>query len=257
MNPIHNLVSLEGKTCLITGATRGIGLATARLFAECGATVLLAGRQVEKLHEIRDALRANHGPARAESYVCDISTEKNVKAMFQAIFSREGHRLDVLVANAGILEDALIGMVTSEQVERVFSTNAFALIYCAQYASRLMAKTGNGGSIINISSIIGRYGNAGQTVYSGSKAAVIGITKSLAKELAPKNIRVNAIAPGFIDTDMARNLPEAKFNERLANIRLGRIGNPVEIASAALFFASGLSSYVTGQVLGVDGGMII
>src|SRR5690606_9501517 len=131
---------------------------------------------------------------------------------FRALFQRT-RRLDVLVCNAGVLDDALIGMVTEKQIHDVFGTNTFGVLYCAQYASRLMAR-GQGGSIINLSSIMGVRGNAGQAVYAGSKAAVIGITASLAKELAPQNIRVNAIAPGFIDTDMTRSLEPDKFAER-------------------------------------------
>ncbi|MNV57065.1 3-oxoacyl-[acyl-carrier-protein] reductase FabG [compost metagenome] len=162
----------------------------------------------------------------------------------------------MLINNAGVLDDALIGMVQQQQIERTFSTNSYSALYCSQYAARLISRSG-GGSIINMASIIGKVGNAGQAVYAGSKAAVIGITQSLAKELAVSQIRVNAIAPGFIDTDMARSLPQAKFDERVASIAMGRIGTPDEVASVALFLASDLSRYVTGQVIGVDGGMLI
>ena len=186
---------------------------------------------------------------------CDVSDEVRVKDLFQAVFKAH-KRLDVLLANAGVLDDALIGMVNRAQIERVFGVNTFGLLYCAQYASRLMAR-GGGGSIVNVSSIIGTHGNVGQAVYAGSKAAVIGITKSLAKELADRTIRVNAIAPGFIDTAMTRQLSETKYAERVASIRMGRIGTPQDVARVALFFASDLSAYVTGQVVGVDGGMLI
>jgi len=160
------------------------------------------------------------------------------------------------VANAGVLDDALIGMVTTDQIKRVFETNTYGVLYCAQYASRLMARN-KSGSIINVASIIGTNGNVGQAVYGGSKAAVIGITHSLAKELAPSNIRVNAIAPGFIDTEMARSIPPEKFQERINSIKMGRIGSPDEVAKVILFLASDLASYVTGQTIGVDGGMLI
>lgn len=248
--------SLGGKVCLVTGATRGIGFATARLFAQCGATVLLAGRNLNELERVCQSIRAECGVSSAEYYQCDISDELNIKAMFQAVFKHASRRLDVLMANAGVLDDALIGMVGRAQMERVFAVNTFGLLHCAQYASRLMGRSG-GGSIINVSSIIGTNGNAGQTVYSGSKAAVIGMTKSLAKELAPNGIRVNAIAPGFIDTDMTRNLPPVKFAERLGSIAMGRIGTTEDVAKVALFLASDLSAYVTGQTIGVDGGMLI
>ncbi|MNC34795.1 3-oxoacyl-[acyl-carrier-protein] reductase FabG [compost metagenome] len=185
----------------------------------------------------------------------DVSELQDVKEAFRQLFSQT-KRLDVLINNAGVLDDALIGMVQQQQIERTFSTNSYSALYCSQYAARLISRSG-GGSIINMASIIGKVGNAGQAVYAGSKAAVIGITQSLAKELAVSQIRVNAIAPGFIDTDMARSLPQAKFDERVASIAMGRIGTPDEVASVALFLASDLSRYVTGQVIGVDGGMLI
>lgn len=246
---------LAGKVAVVTGAARGIGKATAKLFAQQGARVILAGRQADALAETVEEIRRLAPEADLYARVCDVADESSVKECFQWVF-REFKRLDVLVANAGILDDALIGMVTKEQVSQVFAVNAFGVIYCSQYASRLMSRSG-GGSIIMMSSIIGTNGNVGQAVYGGSKAAVIGVAKSLAKELAPAAIRVNAIAPGFIDTDMARSIPEEKFTERLASIKMGRIGRPEEVASVALFLASDLSTYVTGQVIGVDGGMLI
>lgn len=252
----RNPTDLTGKICLVTGATRGIGLASSRLFAEQGAQVILVGRNVEKLqHSVDEINRALKGRPLASSLVCDISDDVAVKVLFQTVF-KEYKKLDVLLANAGVLEDALLGMVTRSQIERVFAINTFGVLYCAQYASRLMARTG-GGSIINISSIIGSNGNVGQSVYGGSKASVLGITKSLAKELAPSQIRVNAIAPGFIDTAMTQNLPQEKYAERLKSIAMGRIGSPDDVAYAALFLATDLSKYITGQCIGVDGGMLI
>lgn len=246
---------LDQKIIFITGATRGIGFASAKVFARAGAIVLLGGRNVEKIEQAVEAIRQELPEAKLEPILCDVSDEKSVKTALQNIF-KTYKRLDVLLANAGVLDDALIGMVTTEQIREVFSVNTFGVLYCSQYASRLMARTG-AGSIILVSSIIGTNGNKGQAVYGGSKAAVIGIAKSLAKELAEQNIRVNAIAPGFIDTDMARSIPEEKFQERLDSIKMGRIGQPEEVANVALFLASDLSSYVTGQVIGVDGGMLI
>jgi 3-oxoacyl-[acyl-carrier protein] reductase len=250
-----NVTSLAGKICLITGATRGIGLAATRLFAQHGAQVVLVGRDANELAQRVAEINDTCDSDIATSLICDISDDAAVKVLFQAVFKRY-KRLDVLLSNAGVLDDALLGMVNRPQIERVFGTNTFGLIYCAQYASRLMARSG-GGSIINIASIIGTNGNAGQAVYGGSKAAVLGITKSLAKELAPHQIRVNAIAPGFIDTAMTRGLPEAKFVERMGSIAMGRIGTPEDVANTALFLASDLSTYVTGQCIGVDGGMLI
>ncbi len=246
---------LENKVALITGANRGIGFITAARFLEEGAWVIISGRSTEKLAIGRDKLLNANSGAKVSILSLDVTQPKSVRDAFQALF-KETRRLDVLVANAGVLDDALIGMVTEQQINRVFSVNTFGLLYCAQYASRIMARN-KSGSIINLASIIGANGNVGQAVYGGSKAAVIGITKSLAKELAPSNIRVNAIAPGFIDTDMARSVGPEKFSERVASVKMGRIGKPEEVANVALFLASDLSSYVTGQVIGVDGGMLI
>jgi 3-oxoacyl-[acyl-carrier protein] reductase len=255
MSSEFNITSLSGKICLITGATRGIGLAAAKLFAANGAQVVMVGRNEQELLRQSDKINVAAGADVATWFICDISDEMAVKDLFQSIFKKY-KRLDVLLANAGILDDALLGMVTRAQIERVFGANTFGLIYCAQYASRLMARSG-GGSIINIASIIGTNGNAGQVVYGGSKAAVLGITKSMAKELASMQIRVNAIAPGFIDTAMTKSLPEAKYQERLESIAMRRIGTPEDVARTAFFLASDLSCYVTGQCIGVDGGMLI
>ncbi|MFM5336161.1 SDR family NAD(P)-dependent oxidoreductase [Aeromonas enteropelogenes] len=245
---------LQGKRVLITGAGRGIGLAIARQFAAQGAELWLNGRDEQAITQMAEALGVEFGvPCMPLCF--DVADPQAVKQAFQQLFGQT-RQLDVLVNNAGVLDDALLGMVQQQQIERTFATNSYSTLYCSQYAARLMQRSG-GGSIINMASIIGRVGNAGQAVYAGSKAAVIGITQSLAKELAASQIRVNAIAPGFIDTDMARSLPPAKFDERVASIAMGRIGTPDEVASVALFLASDLSRYVTGQVIGVDGGMLI
>jgi 3-oxoacyl-[acyl-carrier protein] reductase len=249
------MLMLDKKVALITGSTKGIGLATAKRFAQEGAEVIITGRSIDKLLQASQGILNEQPNARITTLELDVGSEESVKNAFQYIF-KKFKRLDVLVSNAGILDDALIGMVTKDQINNVFSPNTFGVIYCAQYASRLMSRNKQG-SIINLSSIIGVEGNIGQTVYAGSKAAVIGITKSLAKELAHQNIRVNAIAPGFIDTDMARSIGPEKYAERVASIKMGRAGTPEEIANVALFLASDLSSYVTGQIIGVDGGMLI
>lgn len=244
---------LKDKICLITGATRGIGLTVAKLFAEQGAWVFINGRDIDKVSSVVEDIKTNGG--KADAFLCDVSDPNSVKLAYKEFLAKT-KKLDVLVNNAGILDDALIGMVTPSQIERTFAINTFAVLYMSQYASRIMAKAKTG-SIINLTSIIGTNGNSGQSVYGGSKAAVIGITKSLAKELAPNNIRVNAIAPGFIDTDMARSIPPSIFDIRVNSVAMKRIGKPEEIAGTAVFLGSDLSSYITGQTIGVDGGMLI
>jgi len=244
---------MTNKVILITGATRGIGYATAKLAAMQRWTVILQGRDEERLLEIEEEFSAYGTTVHHLTY--DVTDLNAIKKAFMWI-KKEIGRLDALVNNAGILDDALLGMISEKQVSQTFGVNIEAVIYHMQYASRLMMKQKHG-SIINVSSIIGRVGNAGQTVYSASKAAVIGATYSAAKELAPYNIRVNAVAPGFIETDMTKQLPKEKFEQRLSEIKMGRIGKPEEVANVILFLASDLSSYVTGQVIGVDGGMVI
>jgi 3-oxoacyl-[acyl-carrier protein] reductase len=248
-------ISLEGKIAVVTGAARGIGRATARRLAEAGATVVMLGRDEASLRAAADAITADLAGAILHPLACDVADPASVRDAFQAVFKAH-KQLHVLVANAGVLDDALIGMVTPAQIDNTFGTNTYGVLYCAQYASRLMARSG-GGSIVHMTSIMGLRGNVGQAVYAGSKAAVVGITLSLAKELAPQKIRVNAIAPGFIDTDMTRALSEDKRAERLAAIAMGRAGSVDEVADVVLFLASDLSRYVTGQVIAVDGGMAI
>jgi 3-oxoacyl-[acyl-carrier protein] reductase len=246
---------LRDKVTFITGSTRGIGWATAREFARHGATVILNHRgSTELLDERCRELEAEFRGS-VVGLAADVTDAAAVKNCYAEIF-RRFKRLDVLVNNAGILQDALLGMITTEAMHAVIDTNVLGSIVHLQEASRLMTRNRRG-SIINLSSIIGRFGNEGQTVYAASKAAVIGMTMAAAKELAPKNIRVNAVAPGFIDTAMTRQLPPEKFEQRMAGIRMGRIGTAEEVAQVIAFLASDMSSYVTGQVLGVDGGMMI
>ena len=245
---------LDNKVCLITGSTRGIGWECAQLFAKNGATVIINGRNLEKLKNnlfiLKEISDKEH-----DSFNADVSKLDNIKEIYKVIFSKY-KRLDVLVNNAGILTDALIGMITEKMVDELIATNQKAVLFNIQYASRIMQRKKNG-SIINIASIIGKRGNVGQLAYSATKSAVIGMTYSASKELAPQNIRVNAIAPGLIETQMIKNLAETELLTLQNSILMRRIGKPEDVAKAALFFASDLSEYVTGQVLGVDGGMII
>jgi 3-oxoacyl-[acyl-carrier protein] reductase len=245
---------LAGKVAFITGSSRGIGWSTARVFAAHGAIVILNGQSADALRKRSDELTSEF---KIESLTLpgDVSDPAVVRSFYSEIFKRF-KRLDILVNNAGILRDGLLGMIPTELVERTLAVNVAGAIYNLQEASRLMSRK-KAGSIVNISSIIGRVGNEGQAVYGASKAAVIGLTLSAAKELAANNIRVNAVAPGFIETDMTRQLPSGKQAERLASIKMKRVGSPEDIANTALFLASDLSAYITGQVIGVDGGMLI
>ena len=241
---------LDGRVAIVTGAGSGIGLACARTLLEAGATVYLNGRKEGSLELICAELGANARPL-----YFDVADPAGVRAGFSKVQS-ECKRLDILVNNAGILRDAKIEMASVDMIDEVLAVNLRGLLLCSQYGARLMTKAG-GGSIVNLASIMGRVGNTGQSVYAASKAGVIGVTYSLAKELADRQIRVNAIAPGVIDTDMIAALPAAKREALVASIGLGRVGTPDDIAPVCLFLASEASRYVTGQVIGVDGGMVV
>jgi 3-oxoacyl-[acyl-carrier protein] reductase len=252
---LTSLLDLTDRVAFVTGSLRGIGLAVAEILASNGATVVLNtrsddGRGADTARALQDA----HG-VRVACVACDARRPDEIQAAYRRIFS-EHRRLDILVNNAGVLDDAVLGMITEDLVDEVYRTNVFGTMFHLQAASRLMQRR-RSGSIINLASIVGVQGNAGQAVYASSKAAVVGLTRSAAKELAPMGIRVNAIAPGFIDTDMTRSLPPDVFDARVGSVMMGRIGQPDDVARGALFLASDLASYITGQVLGIDGGMLI
>ena len=246
---------LKGKVTLVTGSTKGIGRTIARVFAQHGAAVILNGSSSQEAIDAQAAELSLECGGRVLGIRADVSDPNQVKELYARIF-KEFKRLDVLVNNAGVMQDNLLGMFSPAELGRTHGVNVFGSLYNMQYASRLMARN-KSGSIINVSSIIGRVGHEGQVVYASSKAALIGATLAAAKELAPQNIRVNAVAPGFIDTDMTRSLPREKHDQMTASIKMGRIGRPEDVANVALFLASDYSGYVTGQVIGVDGGMLV
>jgi 3-oxoacyl-[acyl-carrier protein] reductase len=242
---------LEGRVAIVTGASRGIGAAIARAFAAEGATLLLCARS-EGVEEVARELGSAERPARALRG--DVSDPGFARQLI-ASARKEYGGLDVLVNNAGILRQGLIGMTSAEQMRELMDVNVLALMTLTQYAIRVMSPA-RSPSVVNLASIAGTQGMEGVTAYSASKAAVVGYTLSSAKELAPKGIRVNAIAPGFIDTDMVRGVSSDWYERRMQSIRMGRIGTPEDVAGVAVFLASDLSRYVTGQVIGVDGSMM-
>lgn len=242
----------EGRVGWITGASRGIGKATAIEAGRHGARLILLARSRDGLEETARQVE-QQGGVRPKIIVCDLSEETALKAAFREVHDYT-KQLDFLVNNAGILRDAMIGMISAQQISEVLQTNLVPLIQILQFAARIMMAA-KSGSIVNVASIIARTGNEGQVVYGASKAGVIGATKSAARELAPHGIRVNAVAPGVIATDMIANIPEPKKLQLLHSIKIGRLGQPEEVARVICMLASDYTSYVTGQVLGVDGGM--
>jgi 3-oxoacyl-[acyl-carrier protein] reductase len=247
-------MDLHGKVAFVTGASRGIGQATALALAQAGASLILHARKLENL-DLTQAQLAQAGLAPAQLLAYEADDFQAVKEAFSSI-QKTHKKLDILVNNAGMLEEGMLGMISNEQMERVLRVNVQSVLHHMQWAARLMSRA-QAGSIINLTSIMGLRGAEGLLVYSSSKAAIVGATLAAAKELAPRNVRVNAVAPGFIETDMAAGLTPAKLQERLASIKMNRAGQPAEVAHAICFLASDRASYITGQVLGVDGGMVL
>ncbi|AKP46826.1 MULTISPECIES: 3-oxoacyl-[acyl-carrier-protein] reductase [Bacillus] len=243
---------LEGKVALVTGASRGIGREIALEFAREGADVAVnyAGSE-EKAREVAEEIKAMG--RKALLVQCDVSDSQAVQDMIKSVVDYFGG-LDILVNNAGITRDNLILRMKEEEWDAVINTNLKGVFLCTKAAARAMMKK-RSGRIINISSIVGITGNPGQANYVAAKSGVIGLTKTTAKEFASRGITVNAIAPGFISTDMTEDLPEEVKEAMIKQVPLARIGEPKEIARVALFLASPDSSYMTGQILRVDGGM--
>lgn len=239
---------LKDKICLVTGAGKGIGRAVVERFAEEGASKIYAN----------DVERGSLDDLSFDNCVIvplyfDVSDNEECTRAIKLI-KRESGRLDVLVNNAGIMKDALIGTISRKLIEDLFRVNVFGMIDLLQLSSKLM---NDGGSIINLSSIVGITGNPGQLVYSATKGAVISMTKTAAKELAYRGIRVNAIAPGMIDTDMMRSIGSKHLSRHISNIPMKRLGTPREIADACVYLSSEMSTYVTGHVLSVDASVVV
>jgi 3-oxoacyl-[acyl-carrier protein] reductase len=244
-------MELNGKKALVTGASRGIGKAVAEKFLAAGAEVW--GLSTRTPDDLPARIEKSGGKLR---WICaDLSKTREVEQLIENAVKESGG-FDILVNNAGITKDNLSFRMSVEDWQNVLDVNLTAAFLIARAVAKVMIKN-RSGSIINMSSVVGIHGNGGQANYSASKAGLIGLTKSLARETASRGVRVNAIAPGFIESDMTAAIPEAAKEKMIDVIPLKRTGKPEDIAEAALFFASDASSYITGQVLAVDGGMFI
>jgi 3-oxoacyl-[acyl-carrier protein] reductase len=243
-------IDLSGKVALVTGSTRGIGLAIARALHAAGAKVAIVGRD-----QARAAAVAAELGQHAAGFACDVADGAQVEAAIAAAESALGP-IDVLVNNAGLTRDNILLRLTEADWDAVLDANLKGAFHTTKAVIKGMMKR-RAGRIVNITSIVGLTGNKGQANYAASKAGLIGFTKSVAKEYASRGILVNCVAPGFIETDMTAALPDAARASLLEDIALGRLGRPEDVAGAVLFLASDLAAYVTGQVLVVDGGMVV
>ncbi|RHR51860.1 SDR family NAD(P)-dependent oxidoreductase [Clostridium sp. AF18-27] len=239
---------LKDKICFVSGAGKGLGRAIVEAFLREGAIVYANDREIGSLEIYADN-------PNVEIMYFDVSDSYADKEAILRIKKEKGC-LDVLVNNAGIMTDALIGTISRALMEEIFATNVFGTMELLQLAAKQMISQ-HSGSIINLSSIVGITGNPGQLVYSATKGAIIALTKTAAKELGPRGIRVNAIAPGMIDTDMMRSIGDIHLQHHISNIPLGRLGRPTEIAEACVYLASDMSSYVTGHILQVDASVLV
>jgi len=245
---------LAGRVALVSGAVEGIGWATSEWLATRGAHVIVTGRVADDRLAARVESLLSVG-ASAEAMVLDVTDSSSVQAAMQTVFKTH-RRLDILVANAGSLGDARLGMISEDLLASTLEVNLAGAVRQVQAAARLMQRGGSG-SIVVVGSIMGLRGNAGQVAYSSAKAGLVGLVLSAAKELASHGVRVNLVAPGFIDTRLTKDLESLVRSERLASIPLGRAGTAAEVAEVIGFLCSDASGYVTGQVVGVDGGMVV
>jgi 3-oxoacyl-[acyl-carrier protein] reductase len=244
------MFDLTGRVAVVTGASRGIGRGIARALASQGAVVCAAARAANAA-ETAAAIVASGG--RAESFTVDVTDTASVEALFGAVVERHGH-VDVLVNNAGIARDQLMLRMKREDWDEVLRTNLTGAFSCVQAVLKTMVRQ-RSGRIVSISSVVGQMGNAGQANYAASKAGLIGFSKALAREVASRNVTVNVVAPGLIETDMTKALGDRSQTDWTAQIPAGRIGTPDDVAAAVCFLASDEAAYITGQVLAVNGGM--
>ena len=246
------MFDLAGKIAIVTGGSRGIGRATSIALAQAGALVLVNYRSNEAA--ARETVRViEEAGGQAELVAFDVADPDSVDRSIKEALKRHG-RIDILVNNAGISIDQLLLRVSAKDLAMTWATNVNGAVYCAKACIRPMMKK-RWGRIINLSSVVAESGNAGQAVYASSKAALLGLTRSLAREYASRGITVNAVSPGFIETDMTADLPEAARQGIVDQTPLGRIGRPEEVAAAVVFLASEEAGYITGQVVRVNGGM--
>jgi len=244
------MFDLTGRVAVVTGASRGIGKAIARGMAAQGAVVCAAARGTNAAATAAAIVETG---GRADSFTVDVTDTASVEALFGAVVGRHG-RVDVLVNNAGIARDQLMLRMKREDWDEVLQTNLTAAFTCVQAVLKSMVKQ-RSGRIVNISSVVGQMGNAGQANYAASKAGLIGFSKALAREVASRNVTVNVVAPGLIETDMTKSLTDRAQTDWSAQIPVGRIGSPEDVAAAVCFLASDEAAYITGQVLAVNGGM--
>jgi 3-oxoacyl-[acyl-carrier protein] reductase len=244
---------LKDKVCVVTGAAQGIGLATAQKFACEGAIVVCCDRRQAGVDEAVAACRAEG--ARAEGFVVDVTRREQVEAMAAGVKARFG-RIDVLVNNAGITQDARLQKMTLAQFDAVIDVNLRGVFHCAQAVVDTMVEQGSG-VILNASSVVGIYGNFGQTNYAASKFGVIGFTKTWSRELGPKGVRVNAVAPGFVETPILATVPPKVLEQMRQSVPLRRLAQPEEVANVYAFLASDEASYVNGAVIEVSGGLTV
>ncbi|MCL4705416.1 3-oxoacyl-[acyl-carrier-protein] reductase [bacterium] len=244
---------LQNKIALVTGGSRGIGKAIAIRFAREGAQVVLTGRNLEPAEKVAEEIRQQGGKAVARA--ANASAAAEVDSLIKTIVDEFG-RLDILVNNAGITRDNILLRMRDDEWNEVVATNLTGVFNHIRAASKVMIKQ-RSGKIINLTSVVAQMGNRGQANYCAAKAGVIGLTKSVARELASRNIQVNAVAPGYIDTDLTSGLAEAVKESLLQSVPLGRIGTTDEVAGLVLFLASAEADYITGQVLNIDGGLVM